>query len=207
MTRIVSSWEDYCSVEPVSRETVTALRVYERLLREWSSKLNIVAPKTLTDVWLRHFADSLQLRKLTHQAKVLIDIGSGGGFPGLPLAISAIGSGGVFHLVESDQRKCAFLRAVALETGAKVEIHAARVEELTGKLPVPDVLTARALASLETLLAIAEPYLLSGSICVFPKGRDYARELTSVGHRDNYVIETHESLTSSESKIFTVRAV
>lgn len=207
MTDIVSSWEEYCSAEPVSRETIAALRVYERLLREWSSKLNLVAPRTINDLWLRHFADSLQLRKFTDGAEVLLDVGAGGGFPGLTLAIAAIGTGSVFHLVESDQRKCAFLRAVALETGANVQIHVARIEELTGVLPVPQIVTARALASLETLIAIADPYLARGALGVFPKGRDYARELTLAGRRDNYVIETHESLTSSESKIITVRAV
>jgi 16S rRNA (guanine527-N7)-methyltransferase len=202
----IRSWEEYCERESVSRETLLALQVYHRLLRDWSSTLNLVAPKTLDDVWIRHFADSLQLRKFIADATTVVDLGSGAGFPGLVLAVAAIGAGVTFHLVESDQRKCAFLRAVVLETGANVKIYPARIEHVISELPTAGAVTARALKSLDELVKLSAPLIDAGALGVFPKGRDYADELTLAQARSNYSFACSESLTSQDSRIVIVRS-
>jgi 16S rRNA (guanine527-N7)-methyltransferase len=205
LKRPISTWDEYCSAEPVSRETIGALAVYERLLNEWSRVINLVSEATLSEVWLRHFADSLQLRKFTKGASVFLDLGSGAGFPGLVLALDAIGTDARFHLVEADQRKCAFLRAVVLETGAAVEIHCARIEQIIESLPKVDVITARALKPLPQLIAMAALKFDEGSLGVFPKGREFAIELTSAEAQSNYILDSFQSLTQADSRIVTVK--
>jgi 16S rRNA (guanine527-N7)-methyltransferase len=144
------------------------------LLAAWNPRINLVAASTLADPWRRHILDSAQLFPLIPpHAAPLLDLGSGAGFPGLVLAI--LGAEDV-HLVESDQRKCAFLREAARVTGAKVQIHAQRAETLA--FPGAAVITARALAPLPKLLDIAEPFLLPHSICLFLKGKGVEEELT-----------------------------
>lgn len=202
----IVSWDEYCSREHVSRETIAALETYERLLQHWSRVINLVSDRTLSQLWLRHFADSLQLRKFVGATTNLIDLGSGAGFPGLVLALDAIGTGARFHLVESDQRKCAFLRAVAIETGAPVTIHCARIEQVIEHLPPADVVTARALKPLDELVSLAAPKLKLGALGVFPKGREFSRELTEFEGRGNYILDSFESLTDSGSVIVTVRS-
>src|SRR6185369_225024 len=151
----------------VSRETISALETYAGLLRKWQKAINLVSGATLDDVWRRHFLDSAQLLPLIPEGDGHItDLGSGAGFPGLVLALL---SGRPTHLVESDQRKAAFLGEVARATGCagRVQIHAARVEAL--KPWGAAVITARALADLTQLLDWASPFVTSDTICIFPK--------------------------------------
>jgi 16S rRNA (guanine527-N7)-methyltransferase len=161
-------------VFPVSRETLAKLAAYVELLSAWNRRINLVAPSTMGDLWRRHILDSAQLLPhIPRQARVLVDLGSGAGLPGLILALLGVPE---VHLIESDQRKAAFLREAVRVTGANAVIHATRAEK-SSKL-MADVVTARALAPLAELLDIAEPFLQPHTICLYLKGRRVAEELT-----------------------------
>jgi len=150
------------------------LRLYADLAAKWSPKINLVSKADLPHIWERHIQDSLRLVPLIPAGTTrAIDIGSGGGFPGLVLAIA---TGIPFDLVESDARKCAFLSEAARLTGAPAKIHNCRIEA-SGLAPAP-LVTARALAPLDKLLALAAPLVAEGGICLFPKGRGAEGELT-----------------------------
>jgi 16S rRNA (guanine527-N7)-methyltransferase len=150
------------------------------LLREWQPRINLVAASTLGHVWTRHVADSLQLLPHAPDARTWLDLGSGAGFPGLAIACALAEKGGFTHLVESDSRKCAFLREGARVTGASVQVHPQRIEILSRSrsLPAPEIVTARALAPLKSLLEYAEPWLERGAQALFLKGQDIEAELT-----------------------------
>jgi 16S rRNA (guanine527-N7)-methyltransferase len=166
--------EEFAGTTNVSRETLSRLQVYVDLLVAWNRRINLVGPRTLDDVWRRHILDSAQLRPLIPKAaRVLVDLGSGAGLPGLVLAILGVAE---VHLVETDARKCAFLREAARVTGARVLLHAQRLETVTGF--AADVVTARALAPLSTLLYYAERFVGAHSILLFPKGSTAVEELT-----------------------------
>lgn len=148
---------------------------YIDLLRNWSSRLNLVSARDLHLIRERHIADSLQLVPLLPPGVVRgIDLGSGAGFPGLILALA---TGIPFDLVEADQRKAAFLREAARVTGAPVAVHPQRIEQVA--LDPANVVTARALAPLPKLLPLVAPKLRAGGVALLPKGVGYARELTA----------------------------
>ncbi len=177
----------------VSRETLAALETYAALLRKWQKAINLVAASTLDDVWHRHFLDSAQLMPLLPEGDApLVDLGSGAGFPGLVLALL---SGRPTHLVESDQRKAAFLGEVARATGCagRVQIHAVRVEAL--KPWAAPVITARALADLSQLLEWSAPFVAADTVCVFPKGAKGEEELTGALRVWKMDIERRRSVT------------
>lgn len=164
----------------VPRETRDRLIVFVRLVGKWQKAQNLVASSTLPDIWHRHVADSAQLVGLKPDAIRWLDLGSGGGFPGIVIAVLLAGQPRAkVHLVESDRRKCAFLRAAARETGAPAEIHEGRIEAIVtpGRFDV-DVVTARAAAPLDRLLAWSAPVIGAGAAGLFPKGRDFRREVT-----------------------------
>ena len=162
----------------VSRETLERLTAYVNLLVEWNERVNLVAPSTIPEAWRRHMLDSAQLAPLIPpEAKTIIDLGSGAGFPGLVLAIMLVGRPGLtVHLVESIQKKCRFLEAVIAATGAPAQVHPVRVEDLKGLKA--DVVTARAVAPLNRLLPLAHPFFGPGTIGLFLKGRSLNDELT-----------------------------
>lgn len=163
----------------VSRETFERLECYERLLLKWQRAINLVSRRSLEDVWVRHFLDSAQIFHLIPRtSSSLLDIGSGAGFPGLVLAILGVRN---VHLVESDQRKCAFLREVSRETSTNVTIWNTRIEEIATQYY--DVVTARGCAPLDVLLKYARPYLGPDSVAIFPKGRSVQEELTTAKKR------------------------
>ena len=151
------------------------------MLRKWQRAVNLVAPKTLAHVWHRHFADSLQITGLVPEtAQTLVDLGSGGGFPGLALAAHfAVAGGPVVMLVESDQRKAAFLREAARAMEISVEILSTRIENDANLavLSGVDVVTARALARLPALFGLVQPFICDETVCIFMKGRDVASEI------------------------------
>jgi len=166
--------DGFARLVPVSRETLAALDAYVALLRAWNRRINLVGGSTMGDPWRRHILDSAQL--LPHIptfAKVVVDLGSGAGLPGLVLALL---SGRQTHLVESDQRKAVFLREAVRITGATATIHAVRAESL--RKVAADVVTARALAPLADLLGLAAPLLAPNGRCLFLKGRTAEEELT-----------------------------
>lgn len=164
----------------VSRETLARLDAYVGVLLRWQSKLNLVAPSTLPHLWTRHIADSLQLIPLAPRARVWVDLGSGGGFPGLPIACALADTAGTkVHLVESNGKKAAFLREAVRLIGLQAEVHQQRAENFGESWGgAADVVTARALAPLKTLCDQAFPLMAKGAIGLFPKGQDVGAELT-----------------------------
>ena len=204
------------AIFPVSRQTIQLLAVYEGLLRQWQAKTNLVAPSTLDQFWSRHIADSLQLLALSPQTRFWCDIGSGGGLPGLVLAIvmkqmiETDGEPVNVHLVESTQKKCAFLRRVTVETGVPAQIHAVRIESAAKQLSDCDVITARALAPLKMLLSMTGEYLVDGRRALFHKGREYRKELEECRGQWNFDLIVHPGKVDKESvilEISNVRAV
>jgi 16S rRNA (guanine527-N7)-methyltransferase len=173
---------------------------YEALLRKWQGAINLVAPSTLPELRRRHFDDSLQLVPLFPAgAKVLVDLGSGAGFPGMVLALA---TGIETHLIESDQRKAEFLRAVSRETGAPVTIHAKRIEQVDSLRA--DVVTARALAALPLLLDHATRFAGPGTVALFPKGRAAEAELTTLTASPKMTIDLHPSRTDPEAVLIRI---
>jgi len=165
----------FSNISGVSRETMARLEAYVGLLTVWNRRINLVGANTLGDVWRRHILDSAQLFPLLpEKPRVVVDIGSGAGLPGLVLAIMGVPE---VHLIESDQRKAAFLReAKRVAEAHNVTIHAQRAEKMGGLRA--DAVIARAVAPLDQLLYIAEPFLTSHSYCLFLKGKTAEAELT-----------------------------
>ena len=168
------------SLTPVSRETEARLDRYVELLREWQAKTNLVAPSTLPQLWTRHISDSLQLLALAPSAKIWVDFGSGGGFPGVVLACAlAETPGAMIHLIERNAKKAAFLREAVRVTHSPGTVHLAdigdSVDRITGAV---DCVTARALAPLHELIGFAEPLVRRGAKALFLKGQDVEAELT-----------------------------
>lgn len=195
----------------VSRETMARLELYVALLRKWQAKINLVAPSTLESIWSRHILDSAQLwPHLPSGTERLVDMGSGAGFPGLVLAILGVPQ---VHLLESDSRKAAFLREAARQTAATVTIHNARIERVPA-FPV-QVVTARALASLADLLALAAPFLGNtedtlgsrSGVGLFLKGQSWEEELTAARKGWNMQIESFASLTDTQARVLRLSTV
>jgi len=168
------------ALTPVSRETEARLDRYVALLLEWQAKTNLVAPSTLPNLWTRHIADSLQLVSLAPSARIWVDLGSGGGFPGVVLACALTGTAGVtVHLVERIAKKAAFLREAIRVTGAPGVVHAADIGDTVDRLAGSvDCVTARAVAPLHQLVGFAEPLVQRGAKALFLKGQDVEAELT-----------------------------
>ena len=184
------------------------LKIYADLLVHWQKTINLVASSTLPHLWTRHIGDSLQVQAAVPDALHWVDLGSGGGFPGLVTALVLAGRPGCeVHLVESDKRKAAFLRTVARETAAPAIIHPERIEVFvpayTGRV---DAVSARALAPLPQLLVFAEKFLLDGAIGVFPKGQTVEHELTGFDHANRFNIESVPSRIDRSSSLLIVRA-
>lgn len=159
----------------VSRETLDRLRAYVDLLTRWNARINLVSASSLADVWRRHILDSAQLiQHIDPAARVLVDLGSGAGLPGLILGILGVPE---VHLIEADQRKAAFLREAARLTETPAMVHASRIEAV--KVLVADIVTARALAPLPELLGWSAPFLSESSVCLFLKGQGLRDELTA----------------------------
>ncbi len=175
--------------------------MFERLLRQWNPRINLVAAASLDHLWHRHIEDSLQLAPFLPQTGDAIDIGSGAGFPGLILAIA---TGLPFLLVEADQRKAAFLREAARATATTVEIAACRVEAVRR---TADIVTARALAPLPRLLALAAPILKPTGACLFLKGADAMAELAAARTAWRFTAEQHPSRTHPDGVILRLHGI
>lgn len=185
----------------VSRETMARLETYAAALRRWNKALNLVSAASLTDLWRRHFLDSAQLLPLAPSvARVWLDLGSGAGFPGMILAM--LGAPDV-HLVESERRKCEFLRAVARDTATELKIHCRRVEDMPALNA--DVVTARALAPLPRLIALTGRFASADTIGLFPKGARVVDELTDLAKYPTINVERVASRSSSSGTILRVK--
>ncbi len=194
--------DDFASKTGVSRETVEKLKRYQSLLEKWQAKINLVSATTLPEIWERHFYDSWQIVPHLGDARVLADIGSGAGFPGL--VIAACRPDLEIHSVDSDSRKIAFQIDVARELGLKIKFHAARNEALEGKI-MADVIAARALAPLPQLLNWATPLLVPGGLCTFLKGATYADELTAAESAWHMDVQVVPSRSESGAALLLIR--
>jgi 16S rRNA (guanine527-N7)-methyltransferase len=184
-------------VTPVSRETEARLDRYVALLLQWQAKTNLVAPSTLPDLWTRHISDSLQLLSLAPSAKIWVDLGSGGGFPGIVLACAlAEKPRANVHLIERNTKKAAFLREALRVTSAPATVHLADIEDSVDRITVSvDCVTARALAPLHQLIGFAEPIVRKGAKALFLKGQDVEAELTEATKYWNIKPQLHASRT------------
>lgn len=182
---------------------------YVALLLRWQATTNLVAPSTLSELWTRHVADSLQLVPLAPKARHWVDLGSGGGFPGLVIAcMLADTEGATVHLVESNLKKAAFLREAARVVAVPAKVHAVRIEDFVDRFHEPvEIVTARALASLENLIESAYPLLKRGTEALFLKGRDVEVELTAASKCWSIDAELIPSVTDSSGRIVRVRSV
>ena len=160
-------------------EVVRDLESLSILLLKWNAVQNLVSRETAKSLWTRHIADSLQVLPLLRATdRGFIDLGSGGGFPALPLAVALKGGAARFRLVEPTTKKVAFLRTVIRELGLPAEVDARRVEEIDSRETGPiDVITSRALASLPALCGLASPFFGSSTRAIFHKGREHVEEL------------------------------
>ena len=194
---------------PVSRETQKRLETYVEVLLSWQRKLNLVAPSTLHELWTRHIADSLQLLPLAQEARVWADFGSGGGFPGMPIACAlADDAAAKVYLIESNGKKAAFLREVVRATGVPAIVHQDRVEKFEETCAeTVHVVTARALAPLKILLDQAFPLVSRGAVGLFLKGQDVDAELTDAAKYWRLEASKVPSKTSPRSSIVIVRSL
>ena len=196
--------EDFFNEFNVSRETLENLKSYESLLKKWQSKKNLISNNTIAEIWHRHIRDSAQLLihiENTQQPKILLDLGSGAGFPGLVLAIMNKSFINV-HLLESNQNKCIFLAEIARLTNTSVTIHCRRIEDEA--IIKADIITARALASLDRLLDLALPYGHNQTIYMFHKGQNHMDEIKAVKDKYNVAIKTIVSKTDCGAVIVII---
>ncbi len=195
----------FCDTYNVSRETFDKLKTYQSMLIDWQQKFNLVSSSTLEDAWNRHFLDSAQLFKLLPEnAKVMYDFGSGAGFPGMVLAIMANEKmpNLTINLVESTAKKTLYLNAVKEQTGANVNILNDRIEKLP--LAKADIITSRAMASLNELLGYAIRFCTKNTVCIFPKGKRYAEELAEAHKHWKFKCQILPSEQSEEGKILVI---
>jgi 16S rRNA (guanine527-N7)-methyltransferase len=200
---IVADREAALALTPVSRETEDRLNGFVDLLRTWQAKTNLVSPSTLPTLWSRHVSDSLQLLTLAPRAKIWVDFGSGGGFPGMVLACALADTpGGMVHLIERNGKKAGFLREALRVTGSAGVIHFADIEDIVDRLTDPvDCVTARAVAPLNQLIGFAEPLVKRGAKALFLKGQDVEAELTEATKYWKLEPQLHPSLTGGHGWI------
>ena len=197
------------TLTPVSDDALARLDKYVALLTQWQSRINLIAPSTVPQLWTRHIADSLQLLRHAPDARIWIDLGSGAGLPGIPIACAlAQTPGAQVHLVESNGKKAAFLREAVRITGVPAQVHAERIENYgesySGKT---DVVTARALAPLNSLLDQALPFMAEGAIGLFLKGQDIEAELTDSSKRWSVEATKAKSVTDPAGCVMIVRSL
>ncbi|PTM96057.1 16S rRNA (guanine(527)-N(7))-methyltransferase RsmG [Mycoplana dimorpha] len=191
----------------VSRETNERLQRFVALFDKWARSINLVAPSTLDDFGERHIRDSAQIFQLHPHPVRWVDLGSGGGFPGMITAILLHEtSGGWVHLIESNNKKAAFLRTAIGETGARASVHPIRIETAASVVPQCDAISARALADLPTLFGFSEPWMKSNPHCrgFFHKGRDYQAEVDKAIGRWSFDLVQHDSVVERDSVVLEI---
>jgi 16S rRNA (guanine527-N7)-methyltransferase len=193
---------------PVSRETAERLDRFVALLLTWQKTTQLIAASTVPQLWTRHIADSLQLIDLAPGAKIWVDMGTGGGFPGLVMACALGGAAAAqVHLVESNARKAAFLRAAVAATESPAVVHAVRMEKFVESFAGrPDIVTARAVSPLSSLIGECLPLLQRGATGIYPKGQDVEAELTEATRYWKLTADLVPSRTEAKARIVRVRA-
>jgi len=189
----------------VSRETHQQLVAFHDFFLKWAERINLASPSTFNTVWERHILDSAQLRSLDSVSEKWIDLGSGGGFPGLVMAfLLKENEAGRIKLVESNRKKCGFLQAAVGTFNLPATIDARRIEDVQKDEEQFDVVTARALAPLNTLFHLSEAWLSNGAKGLFHKGRDYEAEIKETADVWQYDLIEHRSRVNSESVILEI---
>jgi len=189
----------------VSRESVARLEVLAGLVAQWQPAINLISPATLPDLWTRHILDSAQLLPLIHKnIKAIADLGSGGGFPSLVLAAIQLAT---VHFYESNTKKTAFLLEALRQMGVKGIVHRERLELDRPPKAMPEVqlVTARAFAPLDQLLAYAHPFMAAGATALFHKGQDVDAELAEAAKSWKITAVKHLSMTEAKSVILEVK--
>jgi 16S rRNA (guanine527-N7)-methyltransferase len=182
----------------------TDLAAYAALLRKWNAVQNLVSRETIGELWPRHIADSLQLVKLLRESdRAILDLGSGGGFPAIPLAIATRGSERRFTLVEPIAKKASFLRTVARELALPVTIEAVRAEQIDSRETF-DLITSRALAALPQLLALAARFLRPNGHMLLHKGQTYREETSGAAQLFDFDMLVHPSETDATGVILEI---
>ncbi|MCE7030398.1 16S rRNA (guanine(527)-N(7))-methyltransferase RsmG [Jiella avicenniae] len=181
------------------------LDVYVAMLTDWQTRMNLVAPSTLGDVWRRHVADSLSLERLLPEFARSVDLGSGGGLPAL--VIAACRPDRAVDMVESSRKKAAFLAAACAEMGVTGSVHPIRIETAGAVLGRAEVVTARALASLDDLLAMVAPHISRETPCFFQKGRSHEQEIAAATANWKFTMVIHESQVEADSVILEVAGI
>ena len=189
----------------VSRETLERLEAFEAQFRHWAQRINLAAPSTLDQLWTRHILDSAQLARIEPHALHWLDIGSGGGFPGIVMAILLTERpGSSIDLIESNNKKAAFLRHAIGLLALPARVHICRIEDAPDRVAAPEIVTARALAPLPNLLGLASPWLLAGATGLFHKGRDYRAEIAESRDEWQFDLVEHISKIDPDSRILSI---
>ncbi len=200
-----SLYRDLCEIYPVSRETFHKLEIYVDQLKKWQKKTNLIANSTVDDIWHRHVADSLQSIAIRPEARKWVDIGSGGGFPGLVIAACmSEHTNSSVTLVESNSKKTAFLRQASRQMGANAKVITARIEDAVGEVVSPEIVTARALSSLSNLLELSSRWLTNGATALFHKGREYEQEIRETDGLWTFDLVNHKSRISADSVVLEI---
>lgn len=191
----------------VSRETLARLEHFADLLKKWNPRINLVSRSSLEQLWTRHIIDSVQVFRCIMPQGHWVDLGSGGGFPGVIVAILAAEEAPDLKvtLIESDQRKSAFLRTAARECGAKAQVIAERIEAVPPQ--EADILSARALADLDSLLGFSELHLKKTGVALFPKGISWGKECEQARLRWNFSADAITSMTEPDAVILKIEGV
>ena len=206
----INSYESFCSHLYVSRETYEKFEIYHKTLSKWQKSINLISNSTIDNIWVRHFLDSAQLYDFTEKISGnILDLGSGAGFPGLILAM--MGNKNI-SVVESDQKKCTFIREVALLSDTNIKIYNSRIEDLS--FLKPTLITARALAPLNKLIKYVENHMVKSSSnlenfpnMLFLKGKSYNTELLELGKNRNIDYKIYQSITDEFGKIIYINKV
>lgn len=191
----------------VSRETMDLLRRYQALVEKWNPTINLVSKRDLPLVWSRHILDSLQVPKTIGSYDSWLDVGSGGGFPGIVVAICALATNPDANhvLIESDLRKCTFLRTVIRELGLKATVINDRIETVE---PIgADVVSARALARLDVLCGFASHHLKAGGKAIFLKGKSAQEEIEQAKLNWNFKLMQVPSTTEQEASLLVLEEI
>ena len=203
----INSYEKFCSFKYVSRETYEKLEIFYETLIKWQKSINLVSNSSLKHIWTRHFLDSAQLYNFTKDVQGnILDMGSGAGFPGIILAM--MGNENI-NVVESDQRKCIFMREVARLTNTNLEIHNCRIEKL--QFINPDLIVSRALAPLKKLIEYVENHICKNKLStnkipnmLFLKGKLYNEELNELKKIRKFKFKVYPSMTDKYGKIIFI---
>lgn len=193
--------------QSVSRETQDRLKLFVELFKKWNNTTNLVAPSTLNELWSRHVADSAQIFQLSPNPKKWVDLGSGGGFPGVITAIFlAEHNEGWVDLVESNNKKAAFLRIALKETGARGQVHPVRIEKAPDLIEHADAISARALADLDLLFDYIHPWAVKNQNlrAYLNKGRDYDSEVQKAHSRWQFDLVKHRSAIEADSVVLEI---